>query len=97
MQTWWQQVVSEYELDNHHLHLLRLGCESYDRCQQARQQLINEGTTFKDKNGNLRAHPAIAIERDAKTSFVRIVRELGLDAPSNQPTNAYERMRLGVA
>lgn len=81
MRQWFAIVVAEHDLDPHHLHLLRLACEAFDRGQQAREQLIAEGTTFTDKNGNLRAHPAVAIERDSRIGFARLVRELDLDPP----------------
>jgi P27 family predicted phage terminase small subunit len=82
------EVLDELgSLPPHRLHLLRLACEAYDRCQSARERLAAEGLTFQDKNGDPRAHPAVAIERDSRVGFARLLRELGLDAPIPQATN----------
>jgi P27 family predicted phage terminase small subunit len=79
MQVWFRQVVEGYQLDHHHLHILRLACEAFDRAQAAREQVLREGPTFVDKNSNLRAHSAIAVERDARSAFAKLVKQLNLE------------------
>lgn len=82
---WWRQVMADYALEPHHRRLLQLACESWDRSQAARAEIADHGAvTFKDERGSIKAHPAVAIERDARVAFARLVRELDLDtgAPS---------------
>lgn len=76
---WWRSCVKDYVLEAHHLRLLQSAAECWDRQQQARQILDREGITFRDDRGNVRAHPAVAIERDARIGFARLIRELDLD------------------
>lgn len=78
---WWRSVTADYALEAHHLRLLQAASEAWDRMQQARQALADHGSlTFSDPNCNIRAHPCVAMERDARTAFARLVRELDLDA-----------------
>jgi P27 family predicted phage terminase small subunit len=77
--SWWKSAQKHYEMGEHHLLLLTAAGEAWDRLQQARRILASEGITFRDDRGNVRAHPAVAIERDARTGFARIVRELAFD------------------
>jgi len=82
---WWRLVTRDYSLEPHHLRLLQMACEAWDRSQQARAEVARHGgVTFTDERGSIKAHPAIAIERDARVAFARLVRELDLDtgAPS---------------
>jgi P27 family predicted phage terminase small subunit len=76
---WWREVVRDFALEPHHLKLLQAACESWDRAQLARRAVAEAGLTFTDSSGNLKANPAVAIERDARTLFARLVRELNLD------------------
>jgi P27 family predicted phage terminase small subunit len=76
---WWVSVHDDYSLEAHHTRLLTLAAESWDRCQQAREAVDKDGITVKTADGGLKAHPAIAIERDARLAFARLVRELDLD------------------
>ena len=79
--TWWNSVVEAYDLEPHHLRLLQAAAEAWDRAQQARQALADHGgLTFTDPNGSIRGHPCVAMERDSRTAFARLVRELDLDA-----------------
>lgn len=76
---WWLRVVTTWELDEHHVRLLTLAAESYDRCVQAREILKKRGLTYKDFRGAPKARPEVAIERDSRIAFVRTLRELDLD------------------
>lgn len=88
---WWRLTLQEYELDPHHLRILQCAAEAWDRMRQASAELDAHGSlTFKVEGGGIRAHPAVAIERDSRIAFARMVRELGLDlgeptAPRSPP------------
>jgi len=81
-QAWWRQLVADYEFESHHLRLLQLACESWDRCEQARERLAADGITFTDRFGQPRPHPSLAAERDSRIAFARLMRQLDLDASS---------------
>jgi P27 family predicted phage terminase small subunit len=82
---WWGEVVRDFNMEPHHLRLLQAACEAWDRCQQARRAVAEQGLTFTDASGVIKANPAVSIERDARTLFARLVRELNLD---EEPRNA---------
>ena len=80
---WWRDVTRDYALEPHHQHLLQAACEALDRMAQARAELeAHGGLTFMDQRGVIKAHPAEAIERNARIAFARLVRELDLDGGS---------------
>lgn len=76
---WWTAVVGEYELEDHHIRLLTLAAEAFDRCVAARETIEAEGAYYTNRFGEPRAHPAVAVERDSKIQFARLLRELDLD------------------
>ena len=76
---WFASVIETYELEPHHLRLLTLAAESWDRCQQAREILDKEGITYIDRFEAPRMRPEVAVERDSRLAFARLVRELDLD------------------
>ena len=76
---WWSSVVAEYQLEDHHIRLLTLAAEAWDRSQEAREALQRHGLTFVDRFDMPRARPEVAIERDSRMAFARLLRELDLD------------------
>ena len=82
---WWSEVVRDYALEPHHLRLLQAACESWDRLQQARELLAADGLVVEGREGGVRPHPCVAIERDSRIGFARLVRELDLD--TDPPTS----------
>lgn len=78
---WWLAVVNDWELEEHHTRLLTLAAEAWDRCCQAREIIAEKGLTFETRLGEVRVNPAVAIERDARLAFARLIRELDLDLP----------------
>jgi phage terminase small subunit len=76
---WWERVMSDYELEPHHVRLLTLAGEAWDRGVQAREVLAEKGLTYDDRFKQPRARPEVAIERDSRIAFARLVREVALD------------------
>ena len=92
-QAWWREVIDGYDLAGHDLKLLELACGAYDRATEARAVIEREGITFETKSGDVKTHPAVLIENQARTSFARLVREMGLDlaetSPDSRPPRRY--------
>jgi P27 family predicted phage terminase small subunit len=81
---WWRAIVSDYDLEIHHLRLLESACDAWDRMVQARAEVLRDGITVEGPQG-LKQHPAVMVERDARIAFARLVRELDLDSPVPAP------------
>jgi len=81
----WTDVFEEFELPPHAAKTLHVACQTLDRLRQAQAALAADGITLDGRQG-LRPHPAIAIERDSRTAYLRAMREIGLDL--ELPTNA---------
>jgi len=82
---WWQAVCDEWVLSEHHLRLLTLAGEAWDRGLQAREALAVEGLTYEDRFGCPHSRPEVAIERDSRIAFARLLREINLDG-AGDPT-----------
>src|SRR5215208_6923770 len=75
----WGAILTDYELDTAQQALFEEALRSLDRADQSRAIVEAEGPIVFDRFVQPRAHPAVAIERDARQAFVRTLRELGLD------------------
>jgi P27 family predicted phage terminase small subunit len=84
---WFTWVLENFDMEEHHVKVLTAACESWDRMQQAREAIGKHGITYEDRFGAPKPRPEVAIERDAKIGFSRMVRELrlDLDAPESRP------------
>ena len=76
---WFSGVASQYQLENHHVKLLTLAAESWDRAQQARLALQEHGLVYYDRFSQPKSRPEATILRDSVTTFARLLRELDLD------------------
>jgi phage terminase small subunit len=90
---WWQAVAKDYALESHHLRILTLAAEAWDRGVEARESIAKHGTVYVDRFDQPRARPEVAIERDSRIAFARLVRELALDL--DPPDEAGRPPRLG--
>jgi phage terminase small subunit len=81
-QDWCDGIVATYEMKPHHLKVLQAAAESWDLYCAARIFLVKHGTTYSDRFGQPCARPEVAVMRDAKLAFVRILRELNLPGDS---------------
>ena len=76
---WWENVVREWELAEHHIRLLTLAAEAWDRAEAARCAVQEHGLIFITRFGEPRARPEVGVERDSRLAFARLLRELDLD------------------
>lgn len=76
---WFAEVSGRYSFESHHFRLLQLAGEAWDRGQTAREAIADHGLTYLDRYGNPRPRPEVAIERDSRIGFARLIRELGID------------------
>ncbi len=85
----WRSVLADYQLEKRHEAVLVTALEAFDRMREAQEAVKRDGAYTEGRFG-LKAHPALAVERDSRTAFLRAQRELGLDleapATSRPPT-----------
>ena len=75
----WEDLQLAYGVsDPPGLALLLSACESRDRVEAARAEIERDGLTQKDRFGMLRAHPACAVEHQARSSMIRALVQLNL-------------------
>ena len=90
---WFNEVCENFELESHHLRILSIACQAWDRLTAAREALKTDGLFTKDRYDNLKQHPAVKIELDNMALFIKAVRELGFDIEkgreSHRPPKLY--------
>jgi P27 family predicted phage terminase small subunit len=73
---WFREIVAEYGIsDPGGLLVLQSACEAFDRMRQAQRILADEGLTTRDRFGQVRAHPAILVERDSRGQMAALLRD----------------------
>jgi hypothetical protein len=76
----WSALVAEHSFDDvASLALLRTALEAHQRSRQCREAIDKDGATFKDRFQQIRVHPLMAAERDARAAFLQAVKALNLD------------------
>src|SRR5450759_5625882 len=78
-------VMTTYVLEGHHVQILVKALEAFDRADAARAIVQNEGILTTSRLGEVKAHPAMAIERDSRAAFFAGIKQLGLDLEGPQP------------
>jgi phage terminase small subunit len=79
---WFSCVLDEYALEPHHVKLLTLAAESWDRATLAREAIAEHGLTYTDRFNSPRKRPEVSIAESATIAFARLTRELDLDCGS---------------
>jgi phage terminase small subunit len=74
MKAFWRRATAEFELEADAKLILRTACTAYDRATQARELIAKEGLIV-----NNRRHPAVDIEAQSQSLFLRSIRQLSLD------------------
>lgn len=87
----YQDVAGDYQLEPHHLAILTKALEAFDRAEAARAVVERDGILTTSRLGEVKPHPAVAIERDSRTAFLAGVKQLGLDIEGPPPPSSRRR------
>jgi P27 family predicted phage terminase small subunit len=90
---WFASVVSMWALEEHHIRLLTLACEAWDRAQQAREVIARDGLTTPTRDNGTKLHPACRVEDASRIAFARLIRELDLDIEVPKAESRPPRLR----
>ena len=76
----WRSLAAEYAFtDPASLALLQSAMESHQRARKCREAVDADGETLLDRFQQVKPHPLLAAERDARAAFLAAMRLLRLD------------------
>jgi P27 family predicted phage terminase small subunit len=76
----WNDIFREYSIDDAAgLAILRAALEAFDRSQAARKAINKAGMTVTGRDGQVRSHPLLTVERDNRAAFLAGLKALNLD------------------
>lgn len=79
-QRWWRSIVAEYQIsDGAGLLLLQSALEALDRVRAAQAAIAADGLVQSGSKRQPRAHPLLAVERDARSAMLAALKALNLD------------------
>jgi len=81
MKMFWISAFEGKRIQPYRVEILLKACEAHDRAEQARRILKREGLTFEDRFLQPRSRPEVAIERDARSQFAKLLDQAGLFDP----------------
>jgi phage terminase small subunit len=81
----YRQILACYELEAHHLAVLTKALEALDRADQARAEIGTGPLAITSRLGEVKPHPLLAVERDARAQFGTLMKQLGLDVEGPPP------------
>lgn len=77
---WFSDILAEYGIeDPAGLLLLQTAMEAFDRMRGAQATIAQDGASFKDRFEQIKSHPLLATERDARSQMIQSLKALNLD------------------
>jgi P27 family predicted phage terminase small subunit len=79
-QRWWQRITTEYGIeDDAGLLLLQTALESFDRMRNCQAAIARDGELVRDRFDQMKPHPLLPAERDARGQMLTAMKNLNLD------------------
>jgi P27 family predicted phage terminase small subunit len=77
---WWREIMREYAIDDQAgLLLLQTALEAFDRMKSAQARINTDGEAVADRFGQIKPHPLLPAERDARAQMLAALKQLNLD------------------
>jgi P27 family predicted phage terminase small subunit len=76
----WRDVFHDFDLSTRAaIAVLITSLEAHQRARECRETIAREGLTVVGRDGQAKAHPLLAVERDARQAWLAGIRALGLE------------------
>ena len=76
----WADVFHDFDLTTKAAqHVLTTALEAHQRARECREAIERDGMTVQGRDNQLKPHPLLAVERDARQSWLMGVRALGIE------------------
>lgn len=76
----WKEIITTYRFDDAAaLTMLRTALEAHQRARRCRERIDADGEAIVDRWGQLKPHPLLAAERDARAALISGFKALNLD------------------
>ena len=76
----WRSIAAEHVFeDAASKSLLRVALEAHQRMRRCRDAIDRDGEAVRDRWDQLKPHPLLSAERDARAAFLAAFRQLNLD------------------
>ena len=76
----WREVLAVFDFsDAASMAMLSTAMESHQRARRCRERIQTDGEALPDRWGQLKPHPLLAAERDARAAFIACMKALHLD------------------
>ena len=76
----WRDIAEQFAIDDAGGQaLLTLAAECLDRLREAQAVVERDGPTTLDRYGQVRTHPALSLEKDARGQLLQALKQLNLD------------------
>jgi P27 family predicted phage terminase small subunit len=90
--TWFRRVAVEFEFSSSaETELLIQAASTLDTIADCRERIATDGLVVPTGTGSVKPHPCANLERDLKTVFARLCRELRLNEPATDEANRVPR------
>ena len=86
---WVKHTMDAIAMGPDEVRILILAGQAFDESQAARQVLEVQGLTYMDRWDCPRPRPEVAIERDGRAAYARLVGMLNLVPPLDNPAGLY--------
>jgi phage terminase small subunit len=76
----WKSILETYAFDDAaSLTMLRTALEAHQRARKCRERIDADGEVIVDRWGQLKPHPLLSAERDARAALISGLKALNLD------------------
>ena len=76
----WKHTFSEYDLSTDiAVDVLRTALEAHRRAREAREAIERDGMTVVGRDNQMKPHPLLAVERDARAQWLAAIKQLGIE------------------